>query len=516
MQVVGATGRAQPAHPVHHLRDETFTRLRAYLSPENLEGAIRCVTKLYAALPDKHVLASNTLLVAYGGGKDSSYTLAFVRAIQLILFRIHGSTFRMRVVTNRHAGMPQAVMENIQRCYQALNLFEDPDCELLLVDGGTVRAFDVELPPPESLVRRNRVDILMTGHRTQADARPTFCNACNLSMVNAFGLAAAHGGGVNVIVTGDSRREQRTYLVWVHRLGQQFGLEGPEGTAHKGFKGFLGTMDELARAYFRDIHGGDATEAIQERRIETGVSDSLRFFSIYDDTDYASGDHWELLTGYLGFEFDDLAFSFTESDCANPALMAHLRGLKCERLFGRAYREGIDEYVRFALSLMHQKQFPPSLVDKMRARYSDEAAVTRMREAMDTFAARTYGLSEAQLVCMVYSPFTDAGRNLERYLHAEHPALSARITDIHALLRATHAPALSDESKALQNTLEQVSGLDIVQLRTLYLRPLGTGVPPSGKKNLLGAILERDPHKGVIETRHSPHGPVVLETLSGR
>jgi hypothetical protein len=31
----------------------------------------------------------------------------------------------------------------------------------------------------------------------------------------------------------------------------------------------------------------------------------------------------------------DPAFSFTESDCANPTLMAHLRGLKCERLYGR-------------------------------------------------------------------------------------------------------------------------------------------------------------------------------------
>jgi hypothetical protein len=31
--------------------------------------------------------------VAYGGGKDSSYTLAFVRAMQLILFRLHGTTF---------------------------------------------------------------------------------------------------------------------------------------------------------------------------------------------------------------------------------------------------------------------------------------------------------------------------------------------------------------------------------------------------------------------------------------
>jgi hypothetical protein len=70
----------------------------------------------------------------------------------------------------------------------------------------------------------------------------------------------------------------------------------------------------------------------------------------------------EMLTGFLGFRFDDLAFSFTESDCGNPALMAHLRGLKAERLFRRSYDEGMAEYIAFALDLMRRKDFPPQLV----------------------------------------------------------------------------------------------------------------------------------------------------------
>ncbi|HTZ44681.1 MAG TPA: hypothetical protein VMB79_12540 [Jatrophihabitans sp.] len=71
--------------------------------------------------------------------------------------------------------------------------------------------------------------------RTFADGRHTFCNACNLSVVNSFGIAASYDAGA----------------------------------------------DLAAR---RGCHD---------------VPDRLRFFSICDDTEYASGDHMELLTGFL-------------------------------------------------------------------------------------------------------------------------------------------------------------------------------------------------------------------------
>lgn len=43
---------------------------------------------------------------------------------------------------------------------------------------------------------------------------------------------------------------------------------------------------------------------------------------------------WPLLTEFLGFRFDDLAFHFSESDCANPLLMAHMRGLQAQYVRG--------------------------------------------------------------------------------------------------------------------------------------------------------------------------------------
>ena len=76
-------------------RDRTFTGLRAAMPPGVMDEALRCSGQLLAELPHQPELERNLVLVAFGGGKDSSYTLAFVRAMQLILDRVHGRTFRM-------------------------------------------------------------------------------------------------------------------------------------------------------------------------------------------------------------------------------------------------------------------------------------------------------------------------------------------------------------------------------------------------------------------------------------
>lgn len=495
------------------LRAQAFSALSAAMPPANMEAALSCSARLKAALPDPERLERNLVLVAYGGGKDSAYTLAFVRAMQLILFRGHGTTFRLRVATNRHAGMPRAVLENIDRSYQALQLTADPDCELLLIDGNEVTPFHVDTPQRADVIRRNRLDILMTGHRTFADGRPTFCNACNLSVLNSFGVAAAHGDGADVIITGDSKEEQRQYTAWVSRLARRLtpaqANPAPASARENGLGRLLSHVDRIAQSYFADIHGPDVAGTLAERRVTTAVPPQLRFFSIYSDTAYRAGDHMEMLTGFLRFQFDDFAFSFTESDCGNPALMAHLRGLKCERVYQRSYADGMAEYVAFALDLMRKKDFPPELIKQMNERYEGPEAVARMRRAAEDYAMATFGLAQTQLVCMVYSPFAEKGAGLEAFLEREHPALADRGGHIHARLGGE-----SDGAPELAAELERISGLELSQLRALYRSPLrrvgghGTGV--------IDTVLADDPHKAIIRTRHAPNGPTILEQISGR
>lgn len=489
------------------VRARTLSGLRDALSARDIAGAGNCAQRLHAALPSRDRLGDNVVLVAYGGGKDSTYTLAFVRMVQLLLHERYGSTFRLRSATNRQAGMPQAVMDNIDRAYQALSFEEDPDCTAIMIEDNEVRPFRRDEPALPRVLARNRLDMLMTGHRTLAEARPTFCNSCNLSMVSSFGTAAVYDGGVDIVITGDSPAEQRAYHLWVNRLARNHGQRPPR-TGGAGFGGFLRSADAIAGAYFTEIYGADAKEEVAARGMVSDVPESLRFFSIFEDTGYSSSNHWPLLTGFLGFEFDELAFSFTESDCANPTLMAHLRGLKCERLYGRDYGEGLAEYVSFATRLMRAKEFPDWLIERVRQRYAGPDAPARMRQRANEFAAEAYGLGEKQLICMVYSPFAGKGERLSDYLARERPHLSGHLDEIHDFLAGGTGGGFVDELCA-------ASGLEEHQLRTLYGSPTLLG-GAEGRKNIVHAILDGDPHKETIMTRRSPDGPMEPELLSGR
>jgi len=215
--------------------------------------------------------------------------------------------------------------------------------------------------------------------------------------------------------------------------------------------------------------------------------------------------HDAAVEGVEGFQFDDIAFSFTESDCGNPALMAHLRGLRAERVFQRSYAEGLTEYVGFALELMRRKDIPPHLIAQMGQRYEGPGAVERMRRAAEEYARETFGLGENELVCLVYSPFTGKGAGLEQFLSREHPELAARLADLHHLL------AGETDDATLAGELTRISGLELAQLRVLYRSPR-----PGPGTEVIDLVLAGDPHKAVIRTRHSPEGPQILEQISGR
>lgn len=492
-------------------RRAVLRELRGAMSDSDTAGAGRAAVRLEAELNGR--VEDTVVFVAYGGGKDSSYTLAFVRAVQLILFERLGTTFTLRAATNRHAGMPRAVMENIDRAYRALGVPQDPACEPLLVDGQEVKPFAPDEPLPPRISARNRLDLLMAGHRTYGEARPTFCNACNMSMVKAFGLAAGHGRAADVIVTGDSTAEQRSYLVWTRRLARRVANAATRPPAPD-FGGFLESADTVAHAYFADLYGPDAEAEIAERRIARGGAAGLRFFSIFEDTDYSATQHWPLLQDLLGFRFDEIAFSFTESDCGNPTLMAHLRGLKCERIYGRSYGEGLAEYASFAESLMERKEIPAVLIEMMRERYRGPHAAEHMRAVANAFAHEAYGLGEEQLVCMVHSPFADKGERLGQYLRREQPDLAGDERAVRTLLEGTAPPGAREQELAAR--LTKISGLELRWMRTLYGSP-SVRFPAGGEgAGLLGAILAGDPHKAVITTRHAPDGAPVRELVTGR
>ena len=480
-----------------------FERYSSALPPGDIEHIYAAADELTAVLADAGEMP--TVMVAYGGGKDSSFALAFMRGVQWHLRSSKGVDFQLRVATFRHAGMPRAVMENVDRAYTALGMHDDPRCEMLVLDGETVRPFSVGLELPDAVVERGRRDILMTGHRCAGDGRPTFCNACNLNMVRTFGAAAAWGDGVDVIVTGDSTPEQRDYYRWTTRLAASLKL-GKPSEPRAPFRRLLDMFDGIGEAYSADVHGSkrDAFAAEDLNRVKNG----LAFFSIYNHTAYESGAHWEFLSDYLGFVFDEIAFSFSESDCGNPGLMAHMRGLKAERVSGRPYAEGIGEYVGFATRLMAKKDFPEHLVERMRHRYETEEGVRAMRTLMEDYLVEAHRISEQELECMLFAPFVDRAKGLDGYVEHAAPELASDVVSVRTYLE--------DPSAALPaavGALSRLSGLTPTQMRHLFNSD-SIGSAPAD--SLLRAVLRDDPHKEVISTHGKPGGQQRLELISGR
>ncbi len=481
-----------------------MSQIEGYLTPAIIDSANRCSERLLAALPDSHQLNNNRVLLAYGGGKDSSYMVAYVRYIQGLIWQQQGNTFRLRISTNRHAAMSDSVMENIDRVYQSLAIPGDEFTECLVVDGLQIRPFERHLPMPDAVRQQNRNDVLMNGHRFRADARSTFCNACNLSMVNSFGLAADYDGGVDVIITGDSPQEQTAYVAWARHLSRLF--DTPVADKRRGFSGFLHTLDGVAERYFSDVYGTD--QVTPAHRITHQLARDPLFFNIYQDTAYEAGAHWALLNDFMRFRFDELMFSFSESDCGNPTLMAHIRGLRAETLLQRNYAEGIREYVRFALGLMVQKDFPSQLIDEMAARYQDDVAIERQRQRASNFAKQAFNLSEEQLICMIYSPFIERGKQLNTWLTQQNISLDE--TAVRALFEQQH------HDTTLVQQLSQRSGMTMAQMRHCWQSKQVSSLLDGKHADPLSRVLRFDPHKAVIQVNNGVLQDTVTEVISGR
>ena len=220
-----------------------FVKLEEYLGPQGIAEADRTLARLGKSLDDS--FKDKTVLVAYGGGKDSSYMTAFIRYLQLKILKPENinDTFTMRVVTNRQSNMPNTVMENIDRVFQALGIYKDKNVESLVVDGDNVTRLSSELPLtkfpiPKEVIKRDRKDMLMAGHITQAEGRRVYCDACNAYMQKGEAHAITAGKGVNLIITGDSLKELVHYKNWIDRL-YEFVTKTPQSAKPTAKEGFM-------------------------------------------------------------------------------------------------------------------------------------------------------------------------------------------------------------------------------------------------------------------------------------
>lgn len=492
---------------MNYVYQQVLQRLLGYFDRAERTALQLLIQRLIVAAGGIEEIGNFKVLVAFSGGNDSAYTLAFLRAAQLSIACRSPQSFNLRIANMRHAGMTSAVMDNIHRCYSALFLHDDPRVELLVVDHQYVQHFEHDLPFSNAGRELNRSDLLLSGHLTGGDGQ-MFCNSAYLGMAEFLGRAACWNDGVDAVLNAESLKEQQHYATWVTRLAQRTGQPDVDWKRQT-FNSVLKTTDNISRAYYKELYGDDfQTPGFMARPL--GYPHKVIMpaaLSVTDLIDCRVADHWSMLTEFMGFRYDDLAFSFSESDGSNPLLMAHIRGLQAEFLHGREYAQGIVEYLALTRTLMRRKHMPRRLIEQAMEAYEGEENLAARRELATSYAQDAYGMSEAQLVCLLFAPFVDAGAGLERFLRRCHPGMLVALADLHKALSRRAAP------EQVVQWLVDVSGLHIKGLQSLYdkQRP-EVCVPVS----VNGPVLANDPQATSIRSQDADSGEYVSDMTAER
>jgi hypothetical protein len=492
---------------MNYVYQQVLQRLLSYFTRAERTALQLLIQRLIVAAGGIERITSFKALVAFGGGKDSAYTLAFMRAAQLSIACRAPGTFNLRVATMRHVGITPAVMDNIHRSYSALFLYDDPRVETLVIDDQYTQAFEPDLPFSSAGREQNRADMLIAGHLSAGDGRTTFCNRCYLNLAEFLTRAAGWGTGVDALVSGDSRKEQKQYGTWLSRLAQANGQGGSWTLQSLG--GALRVVDSIGQAWHQELYdeADDKNAPSPRPLVQPGKSAVPALISIADLVHCRVDEHWNLLTEFLGFGFNDLAFSFSESDCANPLLMAHMRGLNAQYLQQRSYADGIAEYLQLAKVLMRRKQMPQRLIDQALGAWQGAERIESRRQLAASYAQEGFGLNESQLVCLLFSPFVDEGRGLESFLRRCHPGMLVALPDLHRALQGSGAP-----DQVLQ-WLADISGMSLASAQSLY-RKRRVDFADSG--SIIARIRAADPDKCRVHTVDPESGQPVLEIISGR
>ena len=153
---------------------KVFNQLEHYLGEKGINEADLSLKKLMDTLhATKENIDQKTVLVTYGGGKDSSYMTAFVRYIQLKLLKPieNNKTFNIRTITNRQSHMPDTVMNNVHNVFIKLGMYKDKFVELFVADDDQLTQLTkklpiIKLPIPKNVIQRDRKDLLMAGNLT--------------------------------------------------------------------------------------------------------------------------------------------------------------------------------------------------------------------------------------------------------------------------------------------------------------------------------------------------------------
>jgi len=379
------------------------------------------------AAEDRREVCDLDILLAYGGGKDSTMILLVLKYVQDLFLRKSKSPFKLHILVHVHPGMRGTVLRNIYHVFKGLKLDTDTNVEITFKSKGAVldvksfinENFNSETVsiPIESKEKFKR-EILMFGHLSRGLGRHTFCYTCNIDMVmSVIDYALSEKGNIDYIVSGDSEEEQEAHGKWLNLV---FGFINKKNVD-------IGDGSYNPELFFKDFVGlrncFETCFELGNKRTDSDmqIENYPKLFKIYKYVNFTlSNESRALLERELSFAFHDESFNFSETDCFYPAVMAHMAGLGG----GKNYDKHLGAHIKHVTKIMKKKNFPRDLIDKARGPYIPTLEDSKRKEIMN-FLSTMFGIDEKKLDAIVYSPFLNNGERLQLFLDKKNTGLKS-------------------------------------------------------------------------------------------
>lgn len=404
------------------------------------------------------------VMLVHTGSQDSTQSLAFLRAAQLTLAARSPGTFNLRIAAARHSDMPAVVLSNIERAFAALVVHDDPRVELLMLEDGQVRPFDARQPISRQQQQADRHAVLMVGHLTAGDTQMSLGHRQYLDLADLHRLGASWDGGVDVLISGEPILQRKRFLATALRMMRAAGV-----SRVRPLETFPRTLFEVVTAIREEYRLPQPVEAATEAPAFEPRVRLPRVIAIDDLTHDPACGHGRLLAELLRYEHDEWAFGFPRNEVGNPLLRAHLQGLRREFIEEGCYQDGLDGCLQRSEEAMKRQQLPSALREQLLGPWQKGEDLQQVRRLAGDFASQAWGISETQLVCLLFAPIVSQGRGLEAFLRRCHPGMLVALPYLHKALQGH--PATDPVIQWLTGT----SGLPMATLQTLYRRtPLMT------------------------------------------
>lgn len=450
---------------MNYVYQQVLQRLLSFFSRAERTALQLMIQRLVVSAGGIERIGEFKVLAIQTGTLDSCYTLALLRAAQLNIASRAPATFQLRVATLRTSATGTVALDNIHKSNAALFLYDDPRVELLMVDDREVQPFDHQAATSEAGVETNRLNLLMVGHRRSWDGPLELWDDSYLAMGEFYGQIARWDHGVDALISSDTPRQQKHFLDGLRRAAQKADLATLNyNTA--GFEMLFTALDDLGSDYFRGFY------ADQQRAPwrPVGRFEACRRATHLDIHDMLVGkleERWPLFTEFLGVQCDEMAAHLSDSDYVSPTIAAHVHGLQACYLAGESYESGVAEYLQRAMVMMRRKLVPERICEMALSTFGNPATLAERRLQAATEAQKTLGLSEAQLICLLFAPFVDGGAGLEQFLRSCHPGMLVAMPDLHRAMQGYQAP------EQVVQWMVDVSGLPVRLIGTLYkMRPV--------------------------------------------